>query len=98
MATDSQGRTIRRYSGEGQFFANFILWLLPVAAMLASFWLFTIPENWWFGAGILAYGAALLIPTLIFRSKTAARSAGGRNLAIDIPASTESAPQQELRN
>ncbi|MDO5619089.1 hypothetical protein [Kocuria sp.] len=97
MATDSQGRTIRRHSGEGQFVSNIIIWIIPVAAMLASFWLFTMPENWWFVVGILAYGAALLIPTLIISGKTASHSTGGRELTIDVPHSTESAPHQEVR-
>lgn len=97
MATDNQGRTIRRHSGEGQSAANFILWLIPVVAVLASFWLFTMPENWWFVVGIFAYGAALMIPTLILSGKTAAHSTGGRELTIDVPHSTESAPNQELR-
>ncbi|NKE09406.1 MULTISPECIES: hypothetical protein [Kocuria] len=97
MATDNHGRTIRRYSGEGQGVANFVLWLVPVVAILASFWLFTMPENWWFVVGILIYGAALMIPTLIVAGKTAKHSTGGRELTLDVPHSTESAPRQEVR-
>lgn len=95
MATDAQGRKIRRYSGEGDLIPSFILWVLPVAAILVSFWLFTLPDTWWFGVGILVYGAALLIPTLIFTRKTASHSTGGRELTLDVPASIESAPNQE---
>lgn len=97
MATDSQGRTIRRHSGEGLFISNIVLWLIPIAAILVSFWLFTLPDSWWFAVGILAYGLALLLPTLLLTSKTASHSTGGRELTIDVPASTESAAHQEIR-
>lgn len=90
MATDQQGRTIRRHSGEGQFISSFVLCMIPVAAILVSFWLFTMPENLAFVLGIVIYGAALLIPTWIISSKTASASAGGHQLTLDIPESTES--------
>ncbi|MDO4255046.1 MAG: hypothetical protein Q4C81_07885 [Kocuria sp.] len=94
MATDNYGRTVRRHSGDGQFVSSLALCLVPIVAILASFWLFTMPENWGFVLGILVYSAALLIPTWIISSKTAARSTWGRELTIDVPHSSEGSPQQ----
>lgn len=87
MAVDAQGRKVRRHSGEGTAVTSLILLVGAMATILVSLYLFAFHDSWLFLLGICVYGLALMVPTGIMASKTAARSAGGTDTALDLPAS-----------
>ncbi|MDO4919653.1 hypothetical protein [Kocuria sp.] len=86
-AHQSHGRRMPQYSGEGQVVQNAILFGGGLITILVSLWLFSsYPENWlWIFLGILAYGLALMVPTLFLNGSTATHSTGGTETTLDLP-------------
>lgn len=79
----------RQYSGQGETAKNLVLLIGGMITILASFWLFASYPNsvWLFLLGILVYGVALAVPTLIIPGSTAKHAAGGTDITMDLPAS-----------
>lgn len=84
---EHRGRRMPQYSGEGEIVKNAILFGGGLMTILVSLWLFsTYPESsWLFLLGILAYGLALMVPTLFLSGSTAKHSTGGTDLTLDLP-------------
>ena len=81
----------RDYSGQGAMLQNWILFGGGMITILASFWMFASYPNspWLFFLGIIAYGVALAVPTVIFPTRTAKRAPGGTQLTMHLPSGPE---------
>lgn len=97
-ADEHQGRRRPQYSGEGEIVKNAILFGGGMVTIVVSLWLFsTYPENWWlFFLGILAYGLALMVPTLFLNGATAKHSTGGTEVTLDLPRNASEMAQRAV--
>lgn len=97
-ATERHGRRAPQYSGEGEIVKNAVLFGGGMVTILVSLWLFsTYPENWWlFFLGILAYGLALMVPTLFLNGATAKHSTGGTEVTLDLPRNASEMAQRAV--
>ena len=97
-AHDRSGRRAPQFSGEGQVVQNAILFGGGMITILVSLWLFsTYPENWlWIFLGILAYGLALMVPTLFLNGATAKHSTGGTEVTLDLPRNASEMAQRAV--
>lgn len=91
--TSRDGRPVkpRDYSGQGHMLQNWVLFGGGMITIVASFWMFASYPNssWLFFLGILAYGVALAVPTVIFPTRTAKRSTSGKDLTMHLPSGPE---------
>ena len=96
--TERHGRRAPQYSGEGEIVKNAILFGGGMVTILVSLWLCsTYPENWWlFFLGILAYGLALMVPTLFLNGATAKHSTGGTEVTLDLPRNASEMAQRAV--
>ena len=96
--TERHGRRAPQYSGEGEIVKNAVLFGGGMVTILVSLWLFsTYPENWWlFFLGILAYGLALMVPTLFLNGATAKHSTGGTEVTLDLPRNASEMAQRAV--
>ncbi|WP_058955795.1 hypothetical protein [Kocuria rhizophila] len=94
----AHGRRRPQYSGEGEIVKNAILFGGGMVTIVVSLWLFsTYPENWWlFFLGILAYGLALMVPTLFLSGATAKHSTGGTEVTLDLPRNASEMAQRAV--
>lgn len=78
----------RDYSGQGHMLQNWILFGGGMITIVVSFWMFASYPNspWLFFIGIMAYGVALAVPTVIFPTRTAKHAPGGKQIAMHLPA------------
>ncbi|MDV5999617.1 hypothetical protein IUU84_08535 [Kocuria rhizophila] len=97
-ANEHHGRRRPQYSGEGEIVKNAILFGGGMVTIVVSLWLFsTYPENWWlFFLGILAYGLALMVPTLFLNGATAKHSTGGTEVTLDLPRNASEMAQRAV--
>ena len=97
-AHEHPGRRRPQYSGEGEIVKNAILFGGGMVTIVVSLWLFsTYPENWWlFFLGILAYGLALMVPTLFLSGATAKHSTGGTEVTLDLPRNASEMAQRAV--
>ena len=96
--TERHGRRAPQYSGEGEIVKNAILFGGGMVTILVSLWLFsTYPDSWWlFMVGILAYGLALMVPTLFLSGATAKHSTGGTEVTLDLPRNASEMAQRAV--
>ena len=95
---DSASRRKPQYSGQDDVVKNAILFGGGMVTIVVSLWLFsTYPENWWlFFLGILAYGLALMVPTLFLNGATAKHSTGGTEVTLDLPRNASEMAQRAV--
>lgn len=96
--TERHGRRAPQYSGEGEIVKNAVLFGGGMVTILVSLWLFsTYPDSWWlFMVGILAYGLALMVPTLFLSGATAKHSTGGTEVTLDLPRNASEMAQRAV--
>ena len=97
-AHQPHGRRMPQYSGEGDVVKNAILFGGGVITILVSLYLFsTYPSSpWLFFVGILAYGLALMVPTLFLNGSTASHSTGGTETTLDLPRNASQMAQRAV--
>ena len=92
------GRRKPQYSGEGDVVKNAVLFGGGLITILVSLWLFSsYPDSWLlFLLGILAYGLALMVPTLFLNGSTASHSSGGKQTTLDLPRNASEMAQRAV--